>query len=167
MRIGQILGQILKKRFFFDNITISNLEVLEIGSGSNWTKTFITEKNATYRSLDIMPPADIVCDIKDYKNSVISDQSFDIIIAFEVVEHVDCLNEIASLLKCGGLALVTTPVPHFDWLCKLLEFFHINQKRTSPHSNLIYLKEDLPKSLCLKKYRNPFLFAQWAVLEKS
>lgn len=35
MRIGQILGQILKKKFFFDNIIRPNLEVLEIGSGSN------------------------------------------------------------------------------------------------------------------------------------
>ena len=141
--------------------------MLEIGPGSNLTKTFIIDKNATHRYLDIVPLIDIVCDIRDYKNSVISDQCFDIIIAFEVIEHVDCLNEIASLLKSGGLALVTTPVPHFDWLCKLLEIFHINQKRTSPHSNLIYLKEDIPKSLYFKKYRNPFLFAQWAVLQKS
>lgn len=33
--------------------------------------------------------------------------------------------------------MLTFPVPHFDWNMKILEVIGINQKRTSPHSNLI------------------------------
>tara|TARA_B110000008_G_scaffold250538_1_gene263947 strand:- start:8 stop:511 length:504 start_codon:yes stop_codon:yes gene_type:complete len=166
MRLGQYFGQWLKKSFFFNNSNLSSLQVLEIGPGYNWASEYINEKNAHYQSLDVVAPADIICDIKDYKSSSIATQKFDVIIAFEIVEHVDCLEEISSLLNSGGFAFVTTPVPHFDWVCNLLEFLHINQKRTSPHSNLIYLRTSLPPSLTIKKYKNLFFLGQWAILEK-
>jgi hypothetical protein len=91
---------------------------------------------------------------------------FYVIIDFELVEHVDWNEEISSLLDSGGFAFLTTPVPHFDWVCILLEFLHINQKRPSPHSNLIYLRTSLPPSLTIKKYKNLFFSGQWAILKK-
>jgi hypothetical protein len=48
-----------------------------------------------------------------------------------------------DLLKPAGKLLVTPPVPHMDWLCRVLESVGLNQKRTSPHDHLIYFK-DIP-----------------------
>lgn len=86
------------------------------------------------------PPADILGNILDWKDLGIKDESFDIIIALEVIEHVDFLHECLNILKPNGLLMLASPVPHMDWLCWLLELVGINQKRTSPHKNLIYFK---------------------------
>lgn len=79
--------------------------------------------------------------------------------AFEVVEHVHCFREFAELLKPGGLLLLTSPVPHMDWLCKALEKVGLNQKRTSPHDHLIYFK-NIPLFEPLET-KTVGLMAQW------
>ena len=167
MRLGQILGQYLRKKFFFYSIS-NNSKFLEIGSGSGWVKNHFEKHGFSIRTLDINPPADYVCDIKNFRNTELKDERFDCIIAFEIVEHVECLNEISELLNPGGKVFITTPVPHMDWLCKILEFIGINQKRTSPHCNLTYLNaKNIPTSLKVVDYKTFFLFSQWAILQKK
>jgi predicted SAM-dependent methyltransferase len=91
-------------------------------------------------------------------------ESYDVIIAFEVIEHVDIYQEMFDLLKPGGMLLVTTPVPHMDWACKLLEFSGLNQRRTSPHDHLIYFK-DIPH-FELADSRIVKLIGQWGKFRK-
>ena len=43
------------------------------------------------------------------------------VVAFEVVEHVDLYAACQDLLKPNGKLLVTTPAPHADWFMKILE----------------------------------------------
>ena len=112
--------------------------ILEVGSGSGWVGRFLRENGWTnYRGIDFAPPADIVGDIRRWKELGLAPESFDVIVAFEVVEHVACFDACFELLKPGGSLLLTSPVPRMDWACRMLEAVGLNQKRTSPHDNLI------------------------------
>lgn len=157
-----------KVKFFFDKKLKPEQNVLEIGSGSVWTKSILIDKyKVNYTDIDIEPPAQIVADIKDWKSTELIAESFDAVVAFEVVEHVDCLQEVGDLLKPGGYAFLTTPMPHFDWLLKILELLKFNQKRTSPHDNLVYLKKVIPSSFKIEEIIYPFGIGQWAILQKK
>ena len=133
-----------KKIEFFLGDVPKDARVLEVGSGAGWVGEYLREHGWTdYRGIDIVPPADIVGDIRKWPELGLQANSFDVIIAFEVIEHVVIYQEMFDLLKPGGFLLVTTPVPHMDWVCKTLEAIGLNQKRTSPHDRLIYFK-DIP-----------------------
>jgi 2-polyprenyl-3-methyl-5-hydroxy-6-metoxy-1,4-benzoquinol methylase len=154
-----------KINYFIEKIP-KDRSVLEIGSGSGWVGNYLKENGWTnYTGIDIVPPADIVGDIRNWKALGLKEESFDVIIAFEVVEHVDCFRECRALLKGGGMLLITTPVPHMDWLLILMEFFGLNQKRTSPHNNLLYLKDvALFKN---KKIKIIAFLSQWGIFIKE
>jgi len=103
--------------------------------------------------------------ILDWQKLELQPDSFDVIIAFEVVEHVNCFDACHALLRPGGKLFLTTPVPHFDWAVKLLEMVHLNQKRTSPHNHLIYL--DQVQFLGKKDIQIMHFLAQWAIFTKE
>lgn len=117
-------------------------KILEIGCGTGWVGDYLKRNGWTdYTGLDVKPPADIVGDIKHWRKLGIQEESFDIIIAFEVIEHGDFFLDLYEMLKPGGLLLLTSPLPHMDWFMKILEFLHLNQKRTSEHTHLIYFRK--------------------------
>ena len=151
-----------KKKKFFSLTQTQNLRYLEIGSGSGFVS-----RNNSYTCIDLNPPADIVGDINQWASLGLQANSYDVIIAFEVVEHVDCFQACYDLLKTGGKLYLTTPVPHFDWVMKGLEFLGLNQKRTSPHSDLVYLKKvvindgEFSKNITIMAG-----ISQWAVFTK-
>lgn len=114
-----------------------NHTILDLGCGNMWlTRTL---KNSGYRceGFALTKPADIIGDIKTYR---FKKHSYDVVIALEFIEHVSCFEEIKHILKPGGLLIISTPVPHFDWLCLLGEKLRLLQDRGTPHSNLMYLK---------------------------
>ncbi len=151
-------------RFFLPFIQTGE-RVLEVGSGEGWFRRAVEERvQVNYTTLDMNAPADIVGDIRDWRDHGLQAASYDVIVAFEVVEHTDCFRESFELLKSGGLMLITTPMPHSDWVLKLLEFLYLTQKRTSEHSNLVYLK-NIP-GFVPEKLRHPFGLGQWAVFRK-
>lgn len=130
-----------RKIDFFLPLVPRDATVLEIGSGSSWLKDHMLSNGWTgYVGLDIVPPADIVGDILQWQKIGLKAESFDAIIAFEVVEHVDCFQACWDLLKPGGCLLATSPVPERDWVMKILENLGLNQKRTSPHDHLVHFK---------------------------
>ncbi len=117
-------------------------KILELGCGSAWAREYLTDHGWTHCvGLDIEPPADIVGDIADWRALGIEEESFDVILAFEVVEHVDCFQHCYEILKPGGVLLLTSPLPHMDWVMKILERLGLNQKRRTPHTNLVYFRE--------------------------
>ena len=142
-----------KIQFFFRDVP-KDARVLEIGSGWN-----------NYVGLDIVPPADVVGDVREWRSLGLEGGSFDAIVAFEVVEHVDCFQACHDLLKPGGRMLITTPVPHRDWVMKVLERMGLNQKRTSPHDHLVYL-EKVPQ-FTEKQVKVVAGLSQWGVFVKS
>lgn len=158
------LARSWKTRYFLEAIP-KDARILEIGSGSGWTGQYLFDNGwKGYRGIDLNPPADIVGDIRHWRDLGLTENSWDVIIAFEVVEHVDIYPECSALLRPGGQLLVTTPVPRFDWIMKSLETLGLNQKRTSPHLNLHRL-EDV-EDLVLRKYRVIAGLSQWGVFEK-
>lgn len=154
-----------KKLAYFTQRIPKTAAVLEIGCGSGWVGRHLRENGwANYTGVDIVPPADVVGDIRAWRDLGLAPASFDAILAFEVVEHVDCFQACYDLLRPGGMLMVTTPVPSRDWVMKVLERVGLNQKRTSPHDHLIdlraapYFEERVLKTVAF--------LAQWGVLIK-
>lgn len=165
MRPVQRWMQVRRADFFLPHIK-SHDAVLEVGSGSGWFKKALAETGrGIYQCIDLQGPADLIGDILQWKDLGLNPQSYDVIVAFEVVEHVDCFAACEQLLKPGGVMLITTPVPHFDWVMKILENVGLNQKRTSPHSNLVYLTGVKFKGE--KQIKTVLGLSQWAVFTKE
>lgn len=119
-------------------------KILEVGCASGWLRPWLRDHNwRNYTGLDIHPPADFVGDVRNWRLLGVPPASYDVLIALEVVEHVVAYQEFFDILKPGGWLLISSPVPHMDWLCKILEWIAVNQERTSPHRHLIYFR-DIP-----------------------
>ena len=154
-----------KKVDYFINRIPKQSDVLEVGSGSCWVGEYMKRNGwGNYVGLDIAPPADIIGDIKKAAELGLKENSFDYVIAFEVVEHIDCFKECHDILRPGGQMMITTPLPRMDWFLKLLESVGLNQRRTSAHDNLVYLK-NVPY-FDNKDIKVVGLMSQWGILTK-
>ncbi|MFC1597606.1 class I SAM-dependent methyltransferase [Planctomycetota bacterium] len=110
--------------------------VMEVGTGSGWFAERLRESGYAVTTLDLVPPANIVGDVNRWRQLGIPPHSFDAVIALEVIEHVDCLPALRSICKPGGLIMLSSPHPSWDWVMKTLELLHLTQKRTSEHVHL-------------------------------
>jgi len=154
-----------KKIDYFLEPISKDANILEIGSGSGWVGDYLRSNGwLNYHGMDILPPADIVGNITDWKNLDIEENFYDVIIAFEVVEHVNIYPACEALLNCGGRLLVTTPLPHTDWIMQLLERAKLNQTRTSEHCNLHYL--ETVNGLFLEAKKTIAGLSQWGIFRK-
>ena len=154
-----------KKIEYFLSGVPKSARILEIGCGSRWVGEYLRANGWThYVGADLVPPADIVGDIRNWRELGLEPASFDVIVAFEVIEHVDLVQEAFDLLKPGGQLMLTSPVPHMDWAMQILEGLGLNQKRTSPHSNLVYF-ENVPLFEKVALQRKAAL-SQWGILRK-
>lgn len=140
-------------------------KILEIGCGSAWVRDYFVSNGWTgYVGLDLVPPADVVGDVNRWRELGLAAASFDVIVAFEVVEHVDCWQACHDLLKPGGRLMLTSPVPHMDWVMQALELVGLNQKRTSPHDHLVYFEN--VEQFATKKVERIKGLAQWGIFTK-
>lgn len=154
-----------KKIDYFIKTIPRQAKILEVGCAEGRLGNYLKRNGwKNYIGLDILPPADIVGNILDWKKIGIKEQSFDVIIAFEVIEHINCFQEFFDILKPGGLLMLTSPIPRLDWLCRLLEAIGLNQRRTSPHDHLIYFR-DIPL-FEPAEIRTIGLMAQWGKFRK-
>ncbi len=154
----------MRREYFLDRIP-NGSAVLEVGSGGQWVREYLLKKRiGSYTGIDLVPPADIVGDIRRWRQLGLKPASYDVVIAFEVIEHVDCLDDCYELLKSGGWLMVTTPLPHMDWLMRLMEWAGLNQRRTSPHEHLIYLNE--VGRFRTRQLKNVGWVWQWGIFEK-
>ncbi|MEW5692261.1 MAG: class I SAM-dependent methyltransferase [Candidatus Hydrogenedentota bacterium] len=154
-----------KKIDFFLKQIPKTAKILEIGCRTGWVKEYLLKNDRKdYTGIDLKPPADIVGNILEWRKLGLKEESYDVIIGFEVIEHVDCIKDCYDLLKPGGMLMLTSPKPNTDWLSYLLELLGLSQKRTSPHTNLIYFK-DIPY-FKQKIIKTVGLIAQWAICIK-
>lgn len=154
-----------KKIKFFINPIPKNAHILEIGCGNNWLGNYLFNKGwKNYVGIDVIGNPSIKGDINQWKILGLKAESYDVIIAFEVVEHDNIWNACFSLLKPGGKLLITTPNPSGDWVLKILEFLKLNQKRTSPHIYLQKIKK-IDKFQTVY-YKNILNLSQWAIFIK-
>jgi 2-polyprenyl-3-methyl-5-hydroxy-6-metoxy-1,4-benzoquinol methylase len=154
-----------KLPFFFERIP-RDASILDVGCASGWVEAWASPRGWDgIVGIDLSPPADIVGDVRDWKELGLEPHSFDVIVAFEVIEHCDMASALLDLLKPDGLLMVTTPVPRFDWVCKALETARILQPRVGPHSNLVDLRDYDGFSVVDRRVKA--VIAQWGVLRPS
>lgn len=71
----------------------------------------ISEATIEVASNDV--PEGVVCEVADLRALSLPDDSFDLIVCFEVIEHVEeqdrVLDELARVLRPGGLLLISSP----------------------------------------------------------
>jgi SAM-dependent methyltransferase len=152
-------ARIKKIEYFFQGVS-KEAGILEVGCGDRWLGDHLKSHGwKNYRGLDIAPPADIIGSIFDWRSLGIIEREFDVVVAFELIEHIDCFRELHDILKPTGSLFLTSPVPHMDWLCHLFELARLNQKRTSPHNHLIYFR-DIPHFIPIE-IRTVGCMAQW------
>jgi cyclopropane fatty-acyl-phospholipid synthase-like methyltransferase len=161
-----------KLEYFFSFVDKSD-RILEVGCADGWVGRYALANGWTnYVGIDLAQPSTppaysfVRGDINDWASLGLSRESFDAVVAFEVVEHGDFLPAISDLLREDGKLFVTTPVPERDWVCKILEFGRVNQRRTSPHSHLIHLS-DFPPTLTPVEISIKGGLSQWGVFRKA
>ncbi|MES2776461.1 MAG: class I SAM-dependent methyltransferase [Bacteroidota bacterium] len=153
-----------KLRFFIDPIP-KTAKVLEVGCGGNWVKEYMQANGwQSYTGIDIEGNPDIKGDLNKWRELGLKPSSYDVIIAFEVVEHDDLWQSFFDLLKPGGQIMITTPVPGGDWVLKILEAIGLNQKRTSPHTHLTDIRKITTFDMVF--YKQQIGLSQWAILRK-
>ena len=150
-----------QKLKFFIPFLKPHYKIIDLGCGSMWLTNYLRNLGYDCVGFDESSPADIVGNVKNYN---FKEEYFDAVFALEIVEHIDCTKEIKRILKPEGILMVSTPVPYMDSLLQIGEHLSIFQKRTSPHSNLIYL-EEIPLKLIKKK--NLFGIVQCGVFQKN
>ncbi len=125
--------------------------IMEVGAGDGWFSNRLRKCGFRVITLDLKEPADIIGNIMDWKFLGLQERSFDVIVALEVIEHVDCLEALCTLCKKNGLIMLSSPHPKWDWLMKILETLRLTQKRTSEHVNLIDFHKINLKPLTIKR----------------
>jgi SAM-dependent methyltransferase len=154
-----------KVDYFFADVPC-DARILEIGCAGGWLREALGARGFTrYTGLDLRPPAEVVGDVNDWRALGLRPASFDVVAAFEVVEHVECFHACHELLAPGGSMFVTTPVPGRDWVMRVLEAVGLNQRRTSPHDRLVDLL-DVPY-FADRRVEIVGCLSQWAVLRKA
>jgi SAM-dependent methyltransferase len=155
----------LKKLYFLNAISTEN-RVLEIGCGDGWVGRYLRSRGVMHVvDVDTTPAATIVGDIRNWRQLGMEPQSFDVIAAFEVLEHVDCLKDCFELLRPGGRLLVTSPFPPADRFLERLEKWQLNQPRTSPHDHLTYFRENALFSI--DRIWRPLCLSQWVIFRRK
>jgi hypothetical protein len=155
-----------RKIAWFFGAVPRDARILEVGAGAGWLGPALRARGFTrYVGLDLAPPADVVGDVNAWRELGLAPASFDVVVAFEVVEHVDCFRACHELLAPGGAMFVTTPVPGRDWVMRVLEAIGLNQRRTSPHDFLVDLRA--APHFEEREVRIVGGLAQWAVLRKA
>jgi len=114
---------LIKRHLYKNEIDPNNIDVLEVGIGSGYFPKFLFNKfsNAKYVGLEYDPRLIEFSREKAPKGTFIQgnaesfqlDQQFDIVVSFQVVEHLydpsAMLRNVYDHLKQGGLFLLTTP----------------------------------------------------------
>lgn len=118
--------------------------ILEVGSGDGWMSNRLRAHGHQVTTLDVSAPlADVHGDVLQWRALGFEAGAYDMVVALELLEHVDCLEALCALGKPHGFIFLSSPHPRWDWAMKLLEAAGLNQRRTSAHSNLTDFR-DIP-----------------------
>ena len=120
----EIYGEHLN-RYYFTTQFVENKDVLDIACGSGYGSDLLLKSGArSVIGVDISQEAIEYCKKQydnidfiqgDVKSIPLPDNSVDVVVSFETIEHVDAeaqsgfMDEIKRVLKTGGLLVISTP----------------------------------------------------------
>jgi len=147
------------------------IKILDVGCGNRFITNTI--KNAGYNIIGIdkftSKEAKWITEdpdfVMDAMNMTFNDNSFDVVLALEVIEHCNCIDEIKRVLKFNGLFFCSTPSPTTDWIRKILIALRLLENQDfADHDNLIDLRKI---RMNLLEYRKMFLrTSQFGIFKK-
>lgn len=111
-----------------------NEKILDVGCGDMYITNRLRRSGYNIIGIDVTPPFHV---IMDATNMTFKDNSFDSVIAFETIEHCDCVNEIRRVLKPGGKFILSTPAPNTDWIRRILVSLKLLEGRDFEHHDYI------------------------------
>ena len=127
-----------------------NIKILDVGCGNCYILNKI--KKAGYKhiiGIDIKYSCGI---IMDATNMTFSNNSFDVVICFEVIEHCPCVKELQRVLKVGGKLILSTPTPGTDWIrIILVKLGLLEDQDFEGHNYLIDIRKLQLKKIKIKK----------------
>jgi 2-polyprenyl-3-methyl-5-hydroxy-6-metoxy-1,4-benzoquinol methylase len=134
------------------------IRILDVGCGNRYITDNIKKKGYDIVGIDKFSSKDckwITKDpdyIMDARKMDFKSNSFDVVIALEVIEHCDCISEIKRVLKPHGLFICSTPAPSTDWVRKALVFLRLLENQDfEGHDNIIHLDRIPMRLLRYKK----------------
>ncbi|GAB3693579.1 hypothetical protein GCM10027592_13570 [Spirosoma flavus] len=163
---GEIACEHLNRYYFVTNqLDLKNKKVLDIASGEGYGSNLIAQFADQVYGVDISAEA-IEHAQKKYKRKNLTftkgdatliplqNESVDIVISFETIEHIDkhqeMIDEIKRVLKKDGLLVISSP----DKLHYSDEIIHVN------HFHVKELYGNEFKSLINKNFKNSIFFSQ-------
>ena len=151
-RISIILKSLIK-------LDKRRIKILDVGCGDRFITNTI--KNAGYNiigidkftSKEIKWITEDPDFVMDAMNMTFNDNSFDVVLALEVIEHCNCMDEIKRVLKPNGLFFCSTPSPTTDWIRKILIASRLLENQDfAGHDNIIDLRSINMRLLKYKKF---------------
>ncbi|GEM_PF-5015147 len=167
------LGLILKSLARFEKrIPKEKMKILDVGCGNGHFLRQLKERGYNVVGIDKNTPKtapwmnfepDFVMDAMDMK---FKDNSFDVVIALEVVEHVPCFVEVNRILKPEGLFFCSTPTPRTEWMRHIVVGFGLLEAQDFEHHDHIVDLRSAPMKLL--SYKRMFLGAsQFGIFTKK
>lgn len=153
----------MKRIKLAEKFLTKNGKILDVGCGDMYITNKLIKEGYNIIGIDRTKPYHLKMDAT---NMSFKDNSFDMVIAFETIEHCDCINEIKRILKPGGKLVLSTPAPNTDWLRTILVKLRLLEARDfEHHDHIVDNIEMLPfKPILIKKM---FLrTSQFGVFEK-
>ena len=127
-----------------------NIKILDVGCGNRYLLNKIKKKGyKNITGIDIKKPCDI---IMDATNMSFKENSFDVVLCFEVIEHCLCVPELKRVLKPKGRIILSTPFPGTDWVRTILVKIRLLENQDfHAHDHLINIKKLHLKRIKIKR----------------
>ncbi len=163
-RVSSILRELKK-------LDKNKIKILDVGCGNRYITDIIKKEGYNIVGIDKLSSKDSKWITKDpdytmdATNMSFKDNTFDVIIALEMIEHCQCVTEIKRVLKTDGLFLCSTPSLWTNWLRKILISLRLLENQDfEGHDHIINLKK-IPMKL-IKHKKMFFGTSQFGIFTK-